>query len=85
MTGDRPPTRMAASNPDPASMTVLKLVDGHYDHTAGSELWGVAVHPKMSVFATACDDLTVRVWDSRSKQMKMAYDIPAKARTLDFW
>ena len=41
-------------------------------------------HPKMKEFATAGDDMTVRIWDSRVKQMKALIDIPAKARTIAY-
>ena len=38
----------------------------------------------MNIFASVCDDKTIRLWDSRSKQMKLLIDIKSKARCLAF-
>jgi WD40 repeat protein len=60
------------------------LVSGHCDKKGGDELWGIAVHPKKACFATACDDRTVRVWDSREKVMKKSIPVPDRARSVAF-
>jgi microtubule-associated protein-like 6 len=68
--------------PDPNSITTVKLVEGHYVEDA--EIWGLASHPKQNIFATASDDKTVRIWDTRTKQPKTVFEIPAKSRALAF-
>ena len=44
----------------------LKIVDGHFERRG--ELWGLAVRPTKQEFATAGDDMTLRVWNARSQQ-----------------
>lgn len=43
-----------------------RLVQGHSVDRA--ELWALAVHPTKQHFVTACDDMSVRVWDARAMQ-----------------
>eukprot|EP00759_Apiculatamorpha_spiralis_P014338 PhF_6_TR21028/c1_g1_i1/m.30235/K18598/EML6; echinoderm microtubule-associated protein-like 6 len=65
---------------------VQVVVRGHYgdlsakedDAEAYGELWALDCHPKDDVFATACEDKTVRVWDIRGRRML------AKSNLRDF-
>lgn len=67
---------------DEGKFPAIKLVNGHNDSRA--EIWGLACHPKTKDFATAGDDKTIRLWDSRSKQQKLLIDIPEKSRTIAY-
>lgn len=61
---------------------IFQIVGGHFD--ARSELWGLAMHPKMCRFVTACDDMTVRVWDSKSKMQLFIANVGAKTRAVAY-
>lgn len=53
---------------------------GHYK----GELWGLAVHPSRDCFATAGDDGTVRLWDSRDRAMQKCLQLKGVARALAY-
>ena len=54
--------------------TPKNLISGHYApcNKDNNEIWGMAVFPKaQSMYVTASDDATLRVWDSKTrKQLK---------------
>lgn len=52
-------------------------------HSAG-ELWGLDRHPTKANFVTCGDDLTVRVWDSKSRQQIAVTTVASKARAVAY-
>jgi echinoderm microtubule-associated protein-like 6 len=59
-----------------------KLVCGHF--TDRGEVWGLAAHPHRQTFATCGDDMTVRVWDSKTCSLKHIAQIKNKARAVEY-
>lgn len=57
-----------------------KLVEGHFSNK--SEVWGLARHPNKHFFATAGDDTTVRVWDSKNNKQYKIVSVESKARAV---
>lgn len=55
---------------------------GHFQER--SELWGLTIHPKLSYFITAGDDMTVRLWDSKNKECKGIINIQSKTRCISY-
>ena len=49
-----------------------------------SELWGLAVHPKLAMLVTAGDDMTVRLWDYKNNLCKNIVNIQSKVRCLQY-
>lgn len=58
------------------------MVGGHFD--GRSELWGLAAHPKDSRFVTASEDMTVRVWDSKTNTQVAIANLEGKARAVAY-
>lgn len=56
------------------------LVESHF----AGELWGLDKHPTKSYFVTCGDDMTVRVWDSKSRQQIAMTSMKAKARAVAY-
>lgn len=58
----------------------ITIVQGH----AEGELWGLAMHPKKTVFATGSDDLTVRLLDMASKSLLAKTGFDQTIRSLAY-
>ncbi|XP_078613343.1 echinoderm microtubule-associated protein-like 6 isoform X1 [Branchiostoma floridae x Branchiostoma japonicum] len=56
------------------------LMRGH----AEGEMWGLATHPRRSLFATASDDRTVRVWDTKDRKLKLTKELDQPMRSVAF-
>ncbi|CAE7612952.1 Eml5, partial [Symbiodinium microadriaticum] len=61
---------------------VEKLVCGHFMDRG--EVWGLSAHPHRQTFATAGDDMTVRVWDSKTCKLKHIARLKNKARAVEY-
>lgn len=58
---------------------IKTLVQAHDDF-----VYGLATHPTKDVFATACDDKTVRVWDAQNQILAQCFPMQDKAQCLSF-
>ena len=56
------------------------LVQGH----AEGELWGLCVHPRKLLFATASDDCTVRTWSAHDRKLLSRTTLDAPVRSCAF-
>ncbi|CAF0889090.1 unnamed protein product [Brachionus calyciflorus] len=64
-----------------ADFNVECVVKGH----AEGELWSLAVSPiNSNIFATASDDQTVRIWDSKTNKILKIAELEKKIRSCDF-
>ena len=61
---------------------VEKLVSGHFIDKG--EVWGLATHPLRETFTTAGDDMTVRVWDSKTCKLKHIARAKNKVRAVEY-
>ncbi|XP_033122529.1 echinoderm microtubule-associated protein-like 6 [Anneissia japonica] len=55
-----------------------KLLQGHGE----GEMWGLSTHPSKSMFASASDDKTIRIWDIQNKKMAYLAKLGAAARSI---
>jgi len=58
---------------------LFPLLNGHFE-----EFWGLAAHPKESVYATGGTDQIVRVWNVAEKCMISAKNVKQKVWTLHY-
>lgn len=58
------------------------LVQGHFGNR--SELWGLSTHPSSQEFVTASDDMTVRIWDSKTRLQKQIVDLEVQVRSVSY-
>eukprot|EP00003_Mantamonas_plastica_P007140 TRINITY_DN1595_c0_g1_i1.p1 TRINITY_DN1595_c0_g1~~TRINITY_DN1595_c0_g1_i1.p1 ORF type:complete len:1924 (+),score=719.51 TRINITY_DN1595_c0_g1_i1:2008-7779(+) len=65
---------------DESSGEVSLLMQGHGE----GELWGLAVHPNASQFATVSDDCYLMVWDTNSRSCMMELFLDAPARSVGY-
>ncbi|KAI8515156.1 Echinoderm microtubule-associated protein-like 5 [Branchiostoma belcheri] len=47
-------------------------------------MWGLATHPKRSLFATASGDKTVRIWDTKDRKLKLMKELDQPMRSVAF-
>eukprot|EP01035_Chromulina_nebulosa_P020968 gene20968-27173_t len=59
-----------------------RLIIGHYDDVASSELNGLSIHPNIHKFVTCCDDMTVRLWDSKVKIQAEIIQLDSQLRCI---
>ena len=57
-------------------MTQRLIVQSH----AGAEVWGLATHPRQSVFVTGGDDRTVRMFKVSSRKPVMVREVEESVR-----
>jgi len=55
-----------------------------YTSNHKEEIWGLAVHPNAALYATSCDDKTVRVWDANAKKIVKKINIEGGSRCLAY-
>jgi WD40 repeat protein/Ca2+-binding EF-hand superfamily protein len=65
-----------------AEAQVNRLVAGH--HVDRAELWGLATHPTIQRFVTCGDDMSVRVWNNKTRILLHTTQLETKARSVAY-